>query len=285
MTNKYSYYSILEINEGKLILHQDLVRHNYPARTNYKIAVKKAFHKKILESALKYNIGIINLMNEDIAGNFSHYPSEETSINPLQTNLVIEEFGNTPIAKNIPIPDDYGHTLENSEYRVRNEDYASFLAINHYLKHNNPSYITDLNKLQSVINFVQKTYFDSKKINFLSGPLVKYIDTNCKHLNTDALKYIYQNIIKCNDTDNFYIFETSTFRELDLFENHGLWQYEAEDSYNNSQIQSIWKHHESVWNDNFIESLKLISKDTNTKLFLIVKYDYPITKGYKLHPL
>lgn len=285
MNKKYPYHSILEINGGKLIIRQDLVRHNYPARTNYKIAIKKAFYKNILESALKDNIGIINLMNEDIAGNFSHYSSEETSINPLQINLVIEEFGNTPIAKNIPIPDDYGHILENSESSVRNEDYASFLAINHYLKHNNPSYINNLSKLQSVINFIQETYINSKKINFLSAPLVKYMETNYEHLNTDALKYIYQNIIQRIDTNSFYLFGIGAFRELDLFENHQLWEYEEEDSNNTSKIQLIWMQHETVWNNNFIESLKLISKDTNTKLFLKVKYDYPIIKGYKFHPL
>lgn len=285
MTKKYPFHSILEINAGKLILRQDLVRHNYPARTNYKIAIKKAFYKNILESALKDNIGIINLMNENIAGNFSHYSSEETSINPLQINLVIEEFGNTPIAKDIPIPDDYGHILENSESRVRNEDHASFMAINHYLKHNNSNYINDLSKLQSVISFVQETYINSKKINFLRAPLIKDIGTKCEYLNTDALKYVYQNIIQCSDTNSFYLFGIGAFRELDLFENHRLWEYEAEDSNNTSKIQLIWMQHETVWNNNFIESLKLISKDTNTKLFLKVKYDYPIIKGYKFHPL
>ena len=285
MAKKYSYHSILEINGGKLILCQDLVRHNYPARTNYKNADAKAFYKSILESVLQSNIGIMDLMIEPIARNFAHSPREETSLNPRFIDLIIEIFGHTSIAKNIPIPDYYGHIHENSESKVRNEDYVSFLAINHYLKHNNSSYINDLSKLQSVIDFVHNTYIGSKRIKFLSAPLVKDIGTHSKHLNTEVLKYIYQYIINCIDTDTFYLFGTSAFREIDLYENHGLWEYEAEDSYNTYQTRLFVNQQETAWNDNFIESLKLISEDTKTKLFIRVKYDFPITDGYKLYPL
>ena len=282
MDHKLTHYSILEINEGETIFRKDLVE-NVSFKLNKND--KSLFIKSIVDSAILSNIGIINLMNEEITGIYSYYPSYEIPLDYILTEFIIEKFGNTPIAKNIPIPYGKKFTPKNSKSEQRNERFASLLAIDYYLENKNSLYIEDLSKLKSVIKSFYDTYIDSNRIKFIDTPLLKDTGSSNETFNSQVIKGILQYITNYRDIDTFYLYNISNNRSVDFSETSDFVDFKVVESLNEYEAKLYYESCETLWNDNFLESLKLISKNTKTKLFMQVKYDYPFTEGDKLEPI
>ena len=72
---------------------------------------------------------------------------------------------------------------------------------------------------------------------------------------------------------------------MDFSETSDFVDFKVVESLNKNEIGPYYESRETLWNDNFLESLKLISKNTKTKLFMKVKYNYPYTEGDNLEPI
>ena len=279
MALELTHYSILEINAGETIFRKDLVGYG-----SIHVTMTTQMVKSILDTALLRNIGIINLMHEDFLDNYS-YPSYDIDVDVFLYDFIFEKYGDNPIAKNIPIP--YGKKFIpiNSESEPRNERFASNLAIDYYLENQNSFYIEDLSKLKSIIKSFYDIYIDSNRIKFIDTPLLEDIGSSNETFISKVTKGILQYITNYSDIDTFYLYNISSNRSVDFSETSDFVDFKVVESLNKKEIGPYYESSETLWNDNFLESLKLISKNTKTKLFMQVKYDYPFTEGDELEPL
>jgi hypothetical protein len=293
MNDKYQYYSILEINYGKIQTRKNAFPFSSKKlrESQYKIANSICYSKSILDSSLLDKIGLINLsdcINLDV--NKLRHPIKFPPI-----NLIIALYDEEIIANELPIPDNYGNLIENSEYFKRNEHFASSLAIKHYLEDNNPKYLKDSNKLQSIILEINNNHFNN--IKFLN-PLLdapNFSSTLLHKQNRTPLieQYIDECITNNNEIQKFYLTSIGLYREYDLYENRGLQEYESGNGYydifsnsekweipNKSETKFKWKNETNKWDETLINSLKLISEKYNKEINLKVSYDYPIINSF-----
>jgi hypothetical protein len=291
MNKVYQYYSILEINKGEMKIHKNVIPFPYKKlkESQYKAKLNLNYSKSILDSSLFDKVGLINLT--DII-NFETNKSSYPKFTPI--NLIIAKYNEEIIANDLPIPDRNGNLIENSEYFIRNEHYVSSLAIKHYLDNNNPKYLKDVNKLQSVIDEINKSHFNNLKFMDpqLDAPnfIITHLNNNCS---PDIAEYINECIINSKEIQKFYLSSIASYREYDLYENQGLREFEIGNGYynifsdsevwekpTNSEIKLEWINETTKWDENLIDSLILISEKHKKEIYLKVSFDYPVIESF-----
>ena len=248
----------------------------------YKAKLNISYSKSILDSSLFDKVGLINLT--DII-NFDTNKSSYPKFTPI--NLIIAKYNEEIIANELPIPDRNGNLIENSEYFIRNEHYVSSLAIKHYLDNNNPKYLKDVNKLQSVIDEINKSHFNNLKFMNQQLDAPNFISTHLNNENwsPDIAEYINECITNSKEIEIFYLSSIASFREYDLYENQGLREFEIGNGYydifsnsevwekpTNSEIKSEWMNETNKWDENLIDSLILSSEKQKKEIYLKVNY-------------
>lgn len=299
MNKLYQYYSIMEINLGKVIIHKNVIPFPYKKlkEYQYKTKLKISYSKAILDSSLFEKIGLINF---DYSGYFYtsrfSYPVKFPPI-----HLILALYNEEIIANELPIPDRNGNLIENSECLKRNEHYVSVLAIEHYLENNNPKYLKDSEKLQFVINEINKSYLNNIKFiklelnspNFNSSYLSNEV------WNPEMVKHVNDCIVNNNEIQKFYFNSVAGFRQYDLYENQKFWEYEGGNGYydfsnnssgwekpTNSEINLKWMIKSNEWDKNFIDSLISISEKHKKEFFLKGSFDFPVVDDlYNYHLL
>jgi hypothetical protein len=265
------------------------MKYNYPKKTNYKYALRKSFYQHVLSFAVNNNIGLINLTNQNIAYEFISDHPLEISDSSLLCNLVLNYYGEKALAKNIPIPHDFGNQLETTDDFIRNEEYASYMAIHQYLVNQTNMYIEDVNKFEDMYASFNEKYLNNNRIKFLSNDIVSNDDFEMENpYEPKIIKSIEKLILNSHEINSFSIFNVATFRYYDLFENYGLGQFEGGyDSYDdppsNHDIQSRWAKYEKIWDSKFIEAIKYLSKKTSKCFYIKISYDYPVVNKLNFH--
>lgn len=292
MNKVYQYYSILEINKGQMKIHKNVIPFPYKnlKESQYKAKLNISYSKSILDSSLIDKVGLINLTDSI---NFDTNKSSYPKFTPI--NLIIAKYNEEIIANELPIPDRNGNLIENSECFVRNENYATSLAIKHYLDNNNPKYLKDVNKLQSVIDEINKRHFNNLKFMNPQLDAPNFISTHLNNDNCspDIAEYINECITNSKEIQKFYLSSIAGFREYDLYENLELREFEIGNGYydifsdsevwekpTNSEIKLEWINETTKWDENLIDSLILISEKQKKEIYLKVSFDYPVVENF-----
>lgn len=292
MGNEYQYYTIIEIKNGKIEFYKNINPSQRLKNFQYKSALSQAYYRTILESAINNKVGILSLENSNEL--FTNYSCNKFgfSYNELIIRLFIAENNNELFANDLPIPTKDGGILKNSERLIRNEQYASSLAIHHYLLDNNSKYLKDVQRVETLINNFYNFYFYSnriEKIPFLFTSNSKSQDVN----NLDLSSVLTRNIDSClsfnKESKDIFLFDIALYRNEDIYINHGLVEFENGSSYydyfsdceilekpSEYQIALEWQKKSRLWNDSFLNSLKSISLSRNLTFFLKGNFNYPV---------
>ena len=163
------------------------------------------------------------------------------------------------------------------------------------MDNNNPKYLKDVNKLQSVIDEINKSHFNNLKFMNPQLDAPNFISTHLNNNNCspDIAEYINECITNSKEIQKFYLSSIASYREYDLYENQGLREFEIGNEYydifidsevwekpTNSEIKLEWINETTKWDENLIDSLILISEKHKKEIYLKVSFDYPVVENF-----
>lgn len=304
---KYQYYILLEIKNGDAIEHKEV---KYSENVNYKYEIHKSFYKKILNIATADIVGLIDFSEGDITPIHNSIRNQVLDIYKigLISRLITHECNRDDLAKTdifIPSTSLYGENIselpeEIIDYETKKSNFErSRLALYYFLVDNDKKYISDLKLVENLLESFYKKYLEKNRIVVLENN--EYNDNEKVKFVPEIISYI-NNQIKNNirGLNTYFLYNIANIRENDLYENYGLGVYEGgfDGGYDwendcdiwvtpsQDDLKNAWLEETNKWNQNYINSLKKISKENSVIFYLKASYDYPINNStFSYQPL
>ena len=312
--NCYQYYILLEINSGNIIEHKPI---KFYKTIDFKQEINNCFHRNILQLASYEPIAVFDISDcfefEDIKRR-----GEILNFHRLRliSNLILENCKDLKVAKNniqIPneieymdmcFPNEYESPKSQSDWYRNyyeeinadikyNKTYSSqnYLALFYYLAYNDKRYVSQIRKTDVEISLFFEKYLSNKNINF-NNIGSAHMSKNYQNFEESKIgETIYSQYLKSTGINSFFINNISTmcFSEVidmlreyfqgcdggyDWVEGCNIWDTPNVEEKHTAIFKEIRK-----WEDDLLNTLKNITKNTTAKFFIKSSFDYPIKQN------